>query len=144
MHKACHSIKEVPYCFLRSSIHQISRSHVLKNRWFKSNLSKITRPVAAIKSLRFALLKQYQDSLFIQMWWKNGFDHFDRIFTFLKSSCASHLIPQTSQYHFHWWPDPWHHLVDRKHDIPCRRHINYLLWEWISIICILWVLWYST
>ena len=27
-----------------------------KNRWFGSNLSKITRPVAAIKSLRFALL----------------------------------------------------------------------------------------
>ena len=37
-------------------IHQISRSHGLKNRWFGSNLSQITRPVAAIKSLRFALL----------------------------------------------------------------------------------------
>ena len=37
-------------------IHQISRSHGLKNRRFESNLSKITRPVAAIKSLRFALL----------------------------------------------------------------------------------------
>ena len=37
-------------------IHQISRSHGLKNRWFWSNLSKITRPVVAIKSLRFALL----------------------------------------------------------------------------------------
>ena len=37
-------------------IHQISRSHGLKNRRFKSNLSKMTRPVAAIKSLRFALL----------------------------------------------------------------------------------------
>ena len=36
-------------------IHQISRSHGLKNQWFESNLSKITRPVAAIKSLRFAL-----------------------------------------------------------------------------------------
>ena len=36
-------------------IHQISRSHGLKNRWFGSNLSKITRPVTAIKSLRFAL-----------------------------------------------------------------------------------------
>ena len=40
-------------------IHQISRSHRLKNRRFESNLSKITRPVAAIKSLRFALLKRY-------------------------------------------------------------------------------------
>ena len=36
-------------------IHQISRSHGLINRWFESNLSKISRPVAAIKSLRFAL-----------------------------------------------------------------------------------------
>ena len=38
-------------------IHQISRSHRLKNRRFVSSLSKITRPVAAIKSLRFALFK---------------------------------------------------------------------------------------
>ena len=36
----------MPYCFLGSSI---------KYRRFKSSLSKITRPVAAIKSLRFAL-----------------------------------------------------------------------------------------
>ena len=36
-------------------IHQISRSLGLINRRFESNLSKITRPVAAIKSLRFAL-----------------------------------------------------------------------------------------
>ena len=36
-------------------IHQISRSHGLKNGRFESNLSKITRPVAVIKSLRFAL-----------------------------------------------------------------------------------------
>ena len=39
-------------------IHQISRSHVLKNRRFESNFSKIMRPVAAIKSLRFALLQK--------------------------------------------------------------------------------------
>ena len=37
-------------------IHQISRSHGLKNQRFESNLSKITRPVATIKSLKFALL----------------------------------------------------------------------------------------
>ena len=36
-------------------IHQISSSHRLKYWQFESNLSKITRPVAAIKSLRFAL-----------------------------------------------------------------------------------------
>ena len=31
-------------------------SHRLKNRRFESDLSKITRPVATIKSLRFAFL----------------------------------------------------------------------------------------
>ena len=36
------------------AIHIISRSRGLKNRRFESNLCKITRPVAAIKSLRFA------------------------------------------------------------------------------------------
>ena len=36
-------------------IHQISRSHGLKSLWFESNLSKITRLVTAVKSLRFAL-----------------------------------------------------------------------------------------
>ena len=82
MLKAWSSIEEVPNCFLRSSvkfqghtgkkitnfhlnwafallfywvIHLISRSYRLKNQWLESNLSKITRPVAAIKSLRFAL-----------------------------------------------------------------------------------------
>ena len=38
-------------------IHQISRSHGLKHRWFGSNLSKITRPDAAIKSIKFALFE---------------------------------------------------------------------------------------
>ena len=33
----------------------MSRSRGLKNRWFGSNFSKITRPVTAIKSLKFAL-----------------------------------------------------------------------------------------
>ena len=51
----------MPYCFWRSSVKfqgqflpklGVSR---LKNRQFGSSLSKITRPVAAIKSLRFAL-----------------------------------------------------------------------------------------
>ena len=40
-------------------IYQISRSHGLKNRRFESNSSKIIRPVAAIKSLRFALFQKY-------------------------------------------------------------------------------------
>ena len=33
----------------------MSKSHRLKNLWFESNWIQITRPVAAIKSLRFAL-----------------------------------------------------------------------------------------
>ena len=71
MHKAWSSIEEVPYCFWRSSVkfqgHTAKKNHRfwpkldvsrLKNRRFESNLSKITRPVAAIKSLRFALLSR--------------------------------------------------------------------------------------
>ena len=48
----------------------------MKNQWFESNLSKITRPVAAIKSLRFALFtKPYQTLLMIlqdvwSVWYK--------------------------------------------------------------------------
>ena len=54
MHKAWFSIEDVPYYFSRSSI-KFQGHTGWKNRWFGSNLSKITRPVAAIKSLRFAL-----------------------------------------------------------------------------------------
>ena len=53
MHTAWRSIEEVPYCFWRSSIK--FRGHTGKNWWFEANLSKITRPVAAIKSRTFAL-----------------------------------------------------------------------------------------
>ena len=54
LHKAWCNVEEVPYNFSRSSIKfQGTRA---KNRRFESNLSRITRPVAAIKSLRFALL----------------------------------------------------------------------------------------
>ena len=47
---------------------EISRSHGLKNLWFESNFSEITRPVAAIKSLRFALL--IMNSLWFCRSWK--------------------------------------------------------------------------
>ena len=53
IHKAWCSIEEVPFYFSRSYIK--FQGHTGWNRWFESNLSKITRPVAAIKSLRFAL-----------------------------------------------------------------------------------------
>ena len=52
MHKAWHSIEEVPYGFSRSSIkfygHTGGKLTILIQ-------FEITRPVAAIKSLRFAL-----------------------------------------------------------------------------------------
>ena len=56
MHKAWCGIEEVPYNFSGSSIKFWGHTG-WKNRCFESNLSKITRPVAAIKSLRFALLE---------------------------------------------------------------------------------------
>ena len=45
-----------PYRFYEVFI-QILKSHGQKIRWYGSDLSKITRPVAAIKSLRFALFE---------------------------------------------------------------------------------------
>ena len=51
MHKAWCSIEDVPYYFSGSSIQ--FQGHNIQQ--VESNLSKITRPVAAIKSLRFAL-----------------------------------------------------------------------------------------
>ena len=54
MYNAWNSIEEVLYCFSRSSV-KFRGYTGQKNLRFESNLSKITRPVAAIKSLRFAL-----------------------------------------------------------------------------------------
>ena len=53
MHKAWCSIEDVPYYFSGSSVK--FQGHTGEKLTFESNLSKITRPVAAIKSLRFAL-----------------------------------------------------------------------------------------
>ena len=55
MHKDWHSIEEVPYCFFRSSIK--FPGHMDVND-LNPILSENTRPVAAIKSLRFALFTQ--------------------------------------------------------------------------------------
>ena len=54
MHKASRSIEEVPYCFSMSSI-KFQDCMGKKINDLIPILSKITRPVAAIKSLRFAL-----------------------------------------------------------------------------------------
>ena len=56
MHKAWRSKDEVPYCFLSSSI-KFQGYMGKKIDDLIPILSKITRPVAAIKSLRFALFK---------------------------------------------------------------------------------------
>ena len=55
----------MPYCISGSSI-KFQGHTGWKNRRFESSLSKITRPVAAIKSLRFALLsrKYHSDPYF--------------------------------------------------------------------------------
>ena len=52
----------MPYCFLGSSIKYQGHTGWKIDR-FKSSLSKITRPVAAIKSLRFALFKVIHEIL---------------------------------------------------------------------------------
>ena len=71
MHKAWCSTDEVPYCFSRSSIK--FQGHMdRKIDDFNPILSKITRLVAAIKSLRFALFKITATSP-----WSNEFKHLD-------------------------------------------------------------------
>ena len=57
MHKAWHSIEEVPYCFLSSSI-KFPGHMGKKINDLNPILCKITRPVTAMNSLRFALLGQ--------------------------------------------------------------------------------------
>ena len=56
MHKACHSIEQVPFGFSRSSI-KFPGYTVPKVNDLNPILSKNTRPVTAIKSLRFALFE---------------------------------------------------------------------------------------
>ena len=63
MHKAWCNVERVPYNFWRSSIKFQVHTGGLANRRFESNLSKITRPLEAIKSLMFALLS----SIFLLM-----------------------------------------------------------------------------
>ena len=56
MHKAWHSIEEVPYCFFRFSIKFAGHMGPIIND-LNPILSKNTRLVVAIKFLRFALFK---------------------------------------------------------------------------------------
>ena len=56
MHKAWHSKEEVPSCFLRSSIKFQGHTGRKVDDFNPIWVYKITRLVAAIKSLRFALL----------------------------------------------------------------------------------------
>ena len=65
--KNCMKSVKIAWILQLSSL--ISRSHRLKNQRVESNLSKITRLVAAVKSLRFAL---FQWIFNYKKWVKNG------------------------------------------------------------------------
>ena len=99
MHKAWWSIEEVTYFFGGGGVtHQISTSHGLKNRRFESNLSKITRPVAAIKSLRFALFKvKHSFQTYLRYAW---FDRHE-----MKRRCMGWVLFQLCDLDL--WPHPW-------------------------------------
>ena len=63
-HIAFRSMEEVLYCFTKSSVKFQGRTgRKSTSSLFGSDLSKITKPVAAIKTLRFALL--------IDDWWSS-------------------------------------------------------------------------
>ena len=85
MHKAWHSIEELPYCFLRSSI-KFPGHMGPKINDLNRILSKNTRPVAAIKSLRFALLmwRKYINSLWPSdtIWWHISMSTLAQVMTY--------------------------------------------------------------
>ena len=59
--RAWYGIEEVPYRFFPCHLLNI-RSRGLTNGWFESNLSHITRPIAAIKSLSFVFFCDFVQS----------------------------------------------------------------------------------
>ena len=66
MHKAWYSTEDVPYCFSKSSIK--FQGHMdRKIDDMNPILSKFTRQVASIKSLRFALLSKENFCIFIHI-----------------------------------------------------------------------------
>ena len=73
MHKAWRSIEKVPYCFFRASI-KFQGYMGKKIDDLIPILSKITRPVAAIKSLTFAFVF-FQEDAFQNVVCKMGFVH---------------------------------------------------------------------
>ena len=93
-----------------SRLHQILWAHGPKNWWFGSNLSKITRPVVAIKSLRFAycFFSAHQALIWNQV-----------------------LI--SISYQSHSKPDPWHLSIMPK--VQCGS----LFW-WLMLVMPIWVI----
>ena len=67
IYKAWHSIEEVPYCFWSSIKFPGYMDPNIND--FNPNLSKNIRPVAAIKSFRFALLDSIHGRIMIQINW---------------------------------------------------------------------------
>ena len=70
---SCNSQMAIKWCTMMFCvvIPQISRSHGSKDWLFGSSWSKITRPVAAIKFLRYALFI-LQNKCFLSIWWKQS------------------------------------------------------------------------
>ena len=73
LHKAWSSIEEVPYCFARSSIKFHGHTG---GKIDNLNQFEITRPVAAIKSLRFALLNSARHWAWLLFGWNLDHYHF--------------------------------------------------------------------
>ena len=105
-------------------IHQISRSHGLKNRRFESNLSKITRPVAAIKCLRFALFINKHILLFEQdnavHKWKAFGKTNNLTYNMLK------LVEKWGRY-CHFSEQTRYHKIDKNTTTTVKRHVNWLV-----------------
>ena len=72
-------VKNADFCVNANPavIHRISRSHRLKNWQFESSLSNTTRPVAAIKSLRFALFLKDKNFLMSDKWKESDISRLD-------------------------------------------------------------------
>ena len=97
----------------------MSRSHGLKNRRFGSNFSKITRPVAAIKSLRFALF----NFAYLKYWTTNKIK---------KWIVTTHHV--TRLIIFKQFPLDINHIIEGKYDVSfhgdCIFRVRVCMFHW--------------
>ena len=66
-----------------------------KNRWFESNMGKITRLVAAIKSLRFALFQVKSMGPPGCPWWRHQMETFSALLALCVGNSGHQWIPCT-------------------------------------------------